>query len=109
MTMDSVIADIKAERQRQIDVEGYEPEHDDAHQLEELVLAAACYLERAYVVVDGPMRRPPTGWPWERSAWKPKNDARRNLVRAAALVVAEIERLDRVRHGDAAKMQETGR
>ena len=36
----------------------------------------------------------PVGWPWHRQWWKPKN-ARRDLVRAAALIVAEIERLDR--------------
>ena len=91
--MSSQIADIKAERQRQI--EGYGPEHDDGHLQGTLARAAACYLARAYVRVDGLMRRPPLDWPWERAAWKPKNDARRNLVRAAALVVAEIERLDR--------------
>ena len=34
------------------------------------------------------------GWPWNEAAWKPK-DARRDLVRTAALIVAEIERLDR--------------
>ena len=33
-------------------------------------------------------------WPWAASWWKPKN-RRRDLVRAAALIVAEIERIDR--------------
>jgi hypothetical protein len=34
-------------------------------------------------------------WPWEDKWWKPK-DRRRDLVRAGALIVAEIERLDRL-------------
>jgi hypothetical protein len=33
-------------------------------------------------------------WPWSREWWQPK-DRRRDLVRAGALIVAEIERLDR--------------
>ena len=35
-----------------------------------------------------------TLWPWAAEWWKPK-DCRRNLVRAGALILAEIERLDR--------------
>lgn len=37
---------------------------------------------------------PGLGWPFPPRSWKPK-DRRRDLVRAAALLVAEIERLDR--------------
>jgi hypothetical protein len=33
-------------------------------------------------------------WPWSLHWWKPKSP-RRDLIRAAALIVAEIERLDR--------------
>jgi hypothetical protein len=33
-------------------------------------------------------------WPWDRKWWKP-TDRRRDLVKAAALILAEIERLDR--------------
>ena len=36
----------------------------------------------------------PLGWPWEPSWWKPKG-ARRDLVRAAALCLAEIDRIKR--------------
>lgn len=36
----------------------------------------------------------PRGWPWGSSWWKPK-DPRRDLVRAGALILAEIERIDR--------------
>jgi len=33
-------------------------------------------------------------WPWDPKWWKPK-DRRRDLVRAAALIIAEIDRHDR--------------
>lgn len=34
-------------------------------------------------------------WPWDESWWKPTTP-RRDLVKAAALILAEIERLDRM-------------
>ena len=87
--------DVLAERRRQIDAEGWTPEHDDEHNCQELAMAAACYAGNAggYVWADG--------WPgeivfpWDRSLWKPSTP-RRDLVKAAALILAEIERLDRI-------------
>lgn len=38
-------------------------------------------------------------WPWEPEAWNPSEDRVRNLVKAAALIVAEISRLRR-RHAE---------
>lgn len=97
----SVIDEITAERKRQIDVEGWTPEHDDAHDSGEMALAAACYAAGKIefsktIFMNG---RPWSValfnlWPWSREWWKPK-DRRRDLIRAAALIVAEIERLDR--------------
>lgn len=37
--------------------------------------------------------KPPRTWPWEAKWWKPKT-VREDLVRAAALLIAEIDRLD---------------
>jgi hypothetical protein len=34
-------------------------------------------------------------WPWEPEAWRPSEDRIRNLIKAAALIVAEVERLQR--------------
>lgn len=90
--MDSqrAIMDILAERTRQIAVEGWTPEHDDDHVDGALANAAACY---AY----GEIIDTQTGyhlWPWSDDWWKPK-DRRTDLVRAAALLIAEIQRLDR--------------
>ncbi|HVJ44690.1 MAG TPA: hypothetical protein VM639_24550 [Dongiaceae bacterium] len=97
----SAIADVIAERQRQISVEGWTPEHDDEHAHGEMARAAACYA-LGYMMEkprpNNPMERqtfkPSMLWPWGRRWWKPK-DRRRDLVRAAALIIAEIERLDR--------------
>lgn len=86
------ITDVIDERQRQIRVEGWTPEHDDGHSKGELAQAAYCYVDGyVYGVQPG---KAPVYWPWVAEAWKPK-DPRRDLVRAAALIVAEIERLDR--------------
>jgi len=94
----SVLDEIAAERRRQIEAEGWTPEHDDAHAIGSMAVAAAIYAlhsTRAWwqmpSVIDEVRRRL---WPWEWSWWKPK-DPRRDLIRAAALIVAEIERLDR--------------
>lgn len=76
--------DVLAERRRQVEAEGWTPEHDDEHDDDELAKAAACYALGSR-----------KGWPWYGHWWKPSADRRRNLVKAAALLLAEIERLDR--------------
>lgn len=87
--MTIAIHDIQAERNRQISHEGWSPQHDDEHRDGSLAVAAACYA------LNHPGWRGFTHcWPWSLDWWKPK-DRRRNLVIAAALIVAEIERLDR--------------
>lgn len=98
----SVIDEIAAEHKRQIEIEGWTPEHDDQHERGELAAAAGCYtLEGSCADIDSKFPRKelpdgiPRAWPWGPQAWKPK-DIRRNLIRAAALLVAEIERLDRM-------------
>lgn len=91
------VGDIAAERQRQVSVEGWTPEHDDQHRPGDLACAAGCYAihaglpDRARV----PKGYSPQDWPWDHVWWKPK-DRRRDLVRAGALIAAEIERLDRM-------------
>ncbi|MGA7524100.1 MAG: hypothetical protein WBW84_16730 [Acidobacteriaceae bacterium] len=96
----SALADVITERRRQIEAENWAPAHDDEHTDGQLAMAAACYAVAAAWQADGSEPRPTretTGmpeWPWDEEWWKPK-DARRNLVRAAALLLAEIERVDR--------------
>jgi len=76
--------DVLAERRRQIEAKGWTPEHDNQFVDRELAKAAACYA------IDNAAM-----WPWSMSWWKPSN-SRRNLVKAGALILAEIERLDRL-------------
>lgn len=107
---------IAAERVRQQNEEGWTPEHDDAHALEELAEAAACYatptgkrrLMREQIVVETArgLADPdasrvatvliPAGWPWDARWWKPKpDDRKREIIKACALLLAEYERLSR--------------
>jgi hypothetical protein len=91
--MTDPIAEIAAERRRQIEVEDWTPEHDDEHTHGELAIAAACYsVPLSGRALQGFIR---AYWPWNQSWWKPTT-RRRNLIKAGALIVAEIERLDRL-------------
>ncbi len=84
--------DVLAERARQVSAEGWTPEHDDEHNDGSLARAAACYALHTEPVGNvGDYLR---FWPWGGEAWKPR-ERRRNLVKAGALVLAEIERIDR--------------
>lgn len=86
---------IAAERQRQIEVEGWTADHDAEHTDGELRYAAAWYARRA-MKGSHPMTNPvPDGWPWDPSWWKPSADPIRNLEKAGALIAAEIDRLER--------------
>lgn len=84
---------IAEERQRQIEKEGWTPEHDDGHLEGEMVNAAAGYMVHALLGVFG--RTPPQMWPWNRVWWKPSEDPIRNLTKAGALIAAEIDRIQR--------------
>lgn len=95
--------DVQAERRRQVEAEGWTPEHDDEHACDEIA-AFACFYAM-----------PPAARDWDTSStgygdtlgeailpegWEPKTgDRRREMVKACALALAEIERLDRAAHG----------
>lgn len=89
---------IAEERQRQISVEGWTPEHDDEHNESELSLAAWAYIEYTVHEVNHDLTLdedgPPCPWPWAAKWWKPR-DPISNLTRAGALIAAEIDRLQR--------------
>ena len=100
-----VLAEIATERRRQVEVEGWTERHDDEHGNGELARAAAAYADHAGRFGDAESldmvyatKAPNPLWPWHRQWWKPKNP-RRDLIRAGALIVAEIERLDRRARG----------
>lgn len=100
----TVQEDIAAERRRQVDVEGWTPEHDDSHHNGELLAAAQAYFHHATHRADAASlghsyvtKAAPPGWPWELKWWKPK-EPRRDLIRSGALAKAEEERLTRIFH-----------
>lgn len=96
------VLDVLLERTRQIEAEGWTAKHDDTNNDEGDLAAAAC----AYALYaadelhpqsqgDGNFsRNVPPVWPFDLAWWKP-NDPRRALVKAGALILAEIERIDR--------------
>jgi hypothetical protein len=92
--------DVLAERTRHSSVEGWTTEHDDEHGPGALALAAAAYaLDAGKVLdllspVDAGDRHEPIFWPFSSHWWKP-GEPRRGLVKAASLILAEIERMDR--------------
>lgn len=89
-TVKGVLGEIQTERSRQIAIEGWSPDHDDQrHQEGDLGRAGA-----AYALKSAGVRTAKKHWPWGDEGWKPKSK-REDLIRAAALIVAEIERLDR--------------
>lgn len=100
--------EVLAERQRQIDAEGYDASHDDDHSPEDIVRAGLTY---ALLSLAHPDHRGDVSiglnsggvkinwkdhakllWPWVDGP-KPKN-MRRDLVRAAALLIAAVDRMD---------------
>jgi hypothetical protein len=96
---------IAAERERQVSVEGWTPEHDDAHDGGVLAAAASTYTLLACDMLHDEYRplqferkqdlRSREGWPFDIDWWKPSTDPIRNLVKAGALIAAEIDRLQR--------------
>ncbi|ENZ7751195.1 ead/Ea22-like family protein [Klebsiella pneumoniae] len=91
-TVTAAAAAVLAERKRQVAAEGWTPGHDDEYEHGELADAAGCYaLSSELFDCAG---EPPRPWPWPDEWWKPTN-RRRDLVKAGALILAEIERLDR--------------
>ncbi|WP_260601138.1 hypothetical protein [Pseudomonas aeruginosa] len=88
--------DVQAERRRQVEAEGWTPEHDDEHSHGQMARAAACYaLAGSSAPNDGTAALLVSlAWPWDEQWWKPTS-TRRDLVKACALALAEIERLDR--------------
>ena len=87
--------DVLAERERQVNVEGWTPAHDDEHDQGEMAVAAACYaLASTWLSEWARTNVVAKYWPWDLK-WFKSEDSRRNLVKAGALVLAEIERRDR--------------
>ena len=95
---------ITKERLRQIEEEGWTPEHDSEHGDGELADAAACYCidsdrtitwntSRVQAVATILLKRD-LHFPWDNKWWKPSPDNRiKELAKAGALIAAEIDRI----------------
>ncbi len=86
---------VLAERQRQIEVEGWTPEHDNDHRASEIASGGAAYLldNRAF-------------WPW-RDGYKNDHPQRRKYVIGGAMALAAGEHLDRNRKRKTAVVERT--
>lgn len=89
----SGVEQIAVERQRQIDAEGWTAEHDDQHTRSELAIAAGVYA----MPYNGSWKI--ATWPWHHRTLKIRpltaEGRIRELVKAGALIAAEIDRLER--------------
>lgn len=92
-----------AERYRQVEVEGFDVAHDDKQEIGALAAAGACYVLNA-VAPERYHGAPPASWPWERRWWQPQGFWR-DLVRGAALILAEMERALRRRRAPASTIR----
>ena len=94
-----IIQDVLTERRRQVHEEGYTHGHDDTHVGGELALTGA-----AYAILSTFDKTPLTShayaiWPWKDSM-PLKKSRRQDLIRATGLMIAELERIDRVPEGE---------
>lgn len=80
-------------------MKGYTAKHDDKHYDGSIADAAACYASP-----NAPVRL----WPWRQSL-PDHTDRRERLIDAAALCIAEIERIDRIEEMDKALAAAEGR
>ena len=100
---------IAEERKRQIEVEGYTPQHDSKHTVSEIISAAQTYLHSADLHILSGAYEPTDSWHktiepfywnevkrywlWDEKSFKPTT-ALRDLVKAGALIAAAIDRLN---------------
>lgn len=95
--MEKVLADIKQKRQRQVVVHKRDRLGDDMYVDGQLTSMALAFAQAAYQkelgLSDEELQ---VFWPWEETTPKLEQSRRELLINAAALLVADIERLDRL-------------
>jgi len=101
-TWSTAVRDLLAERRRQVSEEGHTLKRDDQYTEGQLAQAASAYAfwadprgARQDDHIDYLDSRPVGLWPWAKEHWKPTSP-RLMLIKAGALILAEIERLDRM-------------
>ena len=86
---------IERERMRQLNEEGFTPDHDKQWGNGQLTKAAICYLYTAMQIMF-----PVWMWPFGANWYKPGSGYEKTLVKAGALIAAEIDRANYARQGD---------
>jgi hypothetical protein len=95
---------IAAERKRQVK-KGWTAKHDSGHTDGELSMAASVYAEiashrthprRPLPLLDA-VKEASDRWPWNGDELKAEFDPIENLVKAGAMIAAEIDRLQRAK------------
>lgn len=98
------ITHIAAERMRQRDVLKFTAERDAGYTRDELALAASCYALPEGMRNPMSPQEPPLWWPWSKDWWKPGPNTTkgriRDLMKAGALIAAEIDRLAALGEGE---------
>lgn len=92
-----VINDVHTKRQRQMTVHGWSRQEDDTYVDGELAEAAIPYIQAAQReelgLEDEELQ---VFWPWADNPPKLDQPRRELLINAIALLVAEVERMDRI-------------
>ena len=96
---------VRLERIEHKEVHGWINRHDDNYRKSELINAAICYARAAIALARGDAfqfvekldESGPDTWPFPKGSWKPREDDEKNLVKAASLIVAEIDRRHRLK------------
>jgi len=86
------------ERRRQIEALGFTPDLDDREAPGNLASAAMAMLDHARLILTsgaGATTTPSHFWPWAPSTWHPPITPEDALVKASALVFAELDRMAR--------------
>lgn len=88
------------ERAKQVAM-GYDAKSDDIHTLGQLTMGAVCFAQTAFTQISS-AKPLPSGfrhkdWPWQPSSFHAEQDPVGNLVKAAAMLIAEAERIERCR------------
>jgi hypothetical protein len=93
---------IKAERKGQMSEHGYYAENDNNWANGELSRAANCFLQAAEVQRIEPeltkeeVKSKVAGfWPWDEQTLKVNKSRTKNLIKAGAMIAAELDRLFR--------------
>lgn len=103
-TPSKALLDVIKERNRQVNVEEHTHANDDQYQSNELIRGSHSYvghvIARSWTYSESTPEKyqseePSEFWPWPDETWKPKSP-REDLIRATALLLAELERMDRL-------------